>query len=99
MHPTWSPSLKIKSMLTTRGTSTLSYGDDAVILDGFGAVIAEGRDGIRAVYERVFTNNPCRGPNGFQHWQLGRDSFDSAELGDAGRPQVANAVDRRLSGE
>jgi len=34
------------------------YADDAVILDGFGAVIAEGRDGIRAVYERVFTNNP-----------------------------------------
>jgi hypothetical protein len=75
------------------------YADDAVILDGFGAVIAEGRDGIRAVYERVFTNNPCRRPNGFQRWQLGRDSFDSAELGDAGRPQVANAVDRRLSGE
>ena len=34
------------------------YADDAVILDGFGAVVAEGRDGIRAVYERVFTNNP-----------------------------------------
>lgn len=34
------------------------YVDDAVIVDGGGAVIAEGREGIRAVYERVFAQNP-----------------------------------------
>lgn len=34
------------------------YSDDAVIVDGSGAVIAEGREGIRAVFEHVFAENP-----------------------------------------
>jgi hypothetical protein len=45
------------------------------------------------------TGPACRRPNGFQRRQLGRDTFDSAELGDAGRLQAANAVDRGLPGE
>ena len=34
------------------------YSDNAVILDGSGTVIAEGHESIRAVYERVFAQNP-----------------------------------------
>ncbi len=34
------------------------YSDDAVIVDGIGAAMAEGRQAIRALFERVFANNP-----------------------------------------
>jgi len=34
------------------------YSDDAVIVDGIGAPMAEGRQAIRAMFERVFASNP-----------------------------------------
>jgi len=34
------------------------YADNAVIVDGRGAVIDEGRERIRAVFKRVFAENP-----------------------------------------